>query len=361
VNLTTGKAWDCELTAPGLVSGDAITTTPIVDVKGVIRGDNRLMWENGWMWIQEAQPPDPRCMIMTAKEAAIAAARPKKPFRPIQVVPPEPPLSSVRAWAPELIAQQAEEVQKKAGFGAAGVGGRRRTLANNNDQDAGYLFQVDTLVSEPEDAPQLSDPESVSSAESISGDIMRPWERKVCEERYRHARDRAVDFSEEWKPLAWKEQDWEKHLGKHGSLAPREERELRKVWKMDHSTGKVTMCVESRTHEGKGLTEVWSSTAGDMKSALSMDNREKSASPRFQGSTQEQQKQQQQQEEVLMQQRKAAEEALMEMRKAYEKVGTLTPRDLPLFRHPDLLESKGIYLDFAKEVRRYETRKDAVC
>merc|ERR1712176_1747146 len=95
----------------------------------------------------------------------------------------------------------------------------------------------------PDIAPELSDVDSEGSAESISGDIVRPWDDNgVREERYRHVRDTAVQFSEEWKPLDLTRKGWEAQLKKFGAFdpTPQKEPELKKAWKIDGS-GNLTM------------------------------------------------------------------------------------------------------------------------
>ncbi|CAJ1384345.1 unnamed protein product [Effrenium voratum] len=67
----------------------------------------------------------------------------------------------------------------------------------------------------------LSEPESQDSVDSISGEVTRSWDPTAKDVRYTYARDRAVGFSEFWRPLKWSEEEWERRLLASGNLRKR--------------------------------------------------------------------------------------------------------------------------------------------
>ncbi|CAE7298495.1 PFP-BETA2, partial [Symbiodinium microadriaticum] len=56
---------------------------------------------------------------------------------------------------------------------------------------------------------------SLAQVDSISGEVARSWVR------YTYARDRAVGFSEFWRPLRWTAEEWERRLIASGNLRRR--------------------------------------------------------------------------------------------------------------------------------------------
>eukprot|EP00435_Cladocopium_sp_Y103_P066776 s166_g29.t1 len=76
-------------------------------------------------------------------------------------------------------------------------------------------FKIDMVQQDPE---VLSEPESQDSVDSISGEIARSWDPSAKDVRYSYARDRAVGFSEFWRPLKWSEAEWERRLQASGNL-----------------------------------------------------------------------------------------------------------------------------------------------
>ncbi|CAE7597840.1 PFP-BETA2 [Symbiodinium natans] len=73
-----------------------------------------------------------------------------------------------------------------------------------------------------EQAPEvLSEPESQDSVDSISGEVARSWDPTAKDVRYTYARDRAVGFSEFWRPLKWSREEWERRLTASGNLRKR--------------------------------------------------------------------------------------------------------------------------------------------
>ncbi|CAK9093502.1 Pyrophosphate--fructose 6-phosphate 1-phosphotransferase subunit beta 2, partial [Durusdinium trenchii] len=97
-----------------------------------------------------------------------------------------------------------------------------------------------------QDPEVLSEPESQDSVDSISGEIARSWDptatdvpcaagyaggvrgstewefgTKWYRVRYSYARDRAVGFSESWRPLKWSTEEWERRLLASGNLRHR--------------------------------------------------------------------------------------------------------------------------------------------
>lgn len=133
-----------------------------------------------------APPTRPRYSILRekhrldaeAEEAAFAA-------EDLELTIPDPPVPAMIPWAPEL--------QK-----------RERPLA---------------IASRPEEAYELAEPDSDGSAESISGEVLRTWDEGAKDRRYLYTRDKAVDFSKAWEPLAWSREDWENNLRSRGALA----------------------------------------------------------------------------------------------------------------------------------------------
>ncbi|CAL1145364.1 unnamed protein product [Cladocopium goreaui] len=99
---------------------------------------------------------------------------------------------------------------------------RREAVAHPTDRADPQAVRVlqtgggmDMVQQDPE---VLSEPESQDSVDSISGEIARSWDPSAKDVRYSYARDRAVGFSEFWRPLKWSEAEWERRLQASGNL-----------------------------------------------------------------------------------------------------------------------------------------------
>merc|ERR1719443_2472673 len=125
--------------------------------------------------------------------------------------PPPPPISRLRPWAPQLRAAarpregsqsevravpktspQMPPIRLDRNFVTAD---RRLALPTALDRKAAEPLRgadIALCVADAED--QLSEPESVGSAESISGEIVRSWDPATRDERWHYSRDRAVPF-----------------------------------------------------------------------------------------------------------------------------------------------------------------------
>jgi len=137
---------------------------------------------------------------------------------------PEPPLPRHQPWAPTLRAAAvaasrsyldvSEEAQRA---------GRRPALqevhAEVGARELSVMQATEVLGLRPDEPSALSDAESQESVDSISGEVSRPWGAVNRESRYQYAgRDRALGFSESWRPLTWSRDDWESRLRKAGAL-----------------------------------------------------------------------------------------------------------------------------------------------
>lgn len=168
--------------------------------KGRMTGEGCIEWEDGDVW---------------SKEVTKA---------PVQVVPSHP-IKPTQVWAPEAKEFQEKEFLKnqvKSVHGRAALKkGRRRALRNWKDLKGLELREIDpTEIRSDTDADELSDVDSMSSTDSITGMVSRSWEPVHRDERYRFARDKAIGFSEDWAPLEWDHERWFHHLNGNGTLDP---------------------------------------------------------------------------------------------------------------------------------------------
>mmetsp|Transcript_64887 Transcript_64887/g.119390 ORF Transcript_64887/g.119390 Transcript_64887/m.119390 type:complete len:859 (+) Transcript_64887:144-2720(+) len=168
-------------------------------VKGRLTDDDTIEWANGSSWFKQA------------KKA------------PVQEVP-TPDLGPMQAWAPgvkeaerrDIMAQTYPEGRRRL----AARRGRRGALQHKKDLKVGALAGLDPTELKLEDEDEMSDPESESSADSISGQVARGWDPDRHHERYHFARDKTIGFSETWEPLEWNDSRWREHLHMQGALDP---------------------------------------------------------------------------------------------------------------------------------------------
>jgi len=175
--------------------------------------------------------------------AANAAVRKRSSFWDSTRPPPEPPpppVSELRPWAQQLregfhdkknsrpprstgsvsLADPAPIDSAAAAAVGAMDGGRRRPAEPLSAENVAQLRDADALLLVPTEPSELSEPGSQGSAESISGKVKRSWDPSMRDSRFHYARDNAVMFSKDWKPLKWTESQWLEILEVSGSLAP---------------------------------------------------------------------------------------------------------------------------------------------
>jgi len=99
-------------------------------------------------------------------------------------------------WAPQL-REGVEERRRRNNEKYAPVA--QAEFANNTMRR--LQDQAAAIPLMPQDPSELSEPESQESADSISGHVTRSWNPSEKDNRYHFARDRAVEFSQPWRPL----------------------------------------------------------------------------------------------------------------------------------------------------------------
>jgi len=225
---------------------------------GRMSNSSRIEWSNGVIWARESR---------NASAATMALPELELPPQADLDLHPRSPMSTMVAWAPKVAGQvQAERRGRGNKNAPEAQGARRPTLRHPSDDDAGDMWQVDPTAILPEELSDLSEAESGSSGDSISGGIARPWDSHAGCHRYRTACDRVVGFSERWAPLKWKEKDWETHLKKEGILVSHEKRQHSMSWKQCVKTGAV-MLQTSSWRKG-GQRELWSSATSEVSGTL---------------------------------------------------------------------------------------------
>eukprot|EP00929_Paragymnodinium_shiwhaense_P030697 TRINITY_DN17351_c0_g1_i1.p1 TRINITY_DN17351_c0_g1~~TRINITY_DN17351_c0_g1_i1.p1 ORF type:complete len:609 (-),score=115.76 TRINITY_DN17351_c0_g1_i1:330-2156(-) len=161
-------------------------------------------------------------MTQDGKPRAQKIAKAKHPRRPPPKIDMTTPLPQYVSWTTEL--QKGDAVLHRPAHPRpdAASGGKRPALARLGSAEIGHeladLRGGSSALPKPQADDELSNPDSEESADSLSGGIARPWDASKKERRYLYSRDRALEFSESWRPIAWTHQQWEQELKATGEL-----------------------------------------------------------------------------------------------------------------------------------------------